>query len=118
MIMTRSREPLFLAIASLLALALVSQFVLDGPARLLGPALYLLAGSASLVSLFYGKLSDRLVGAALIVLLLAASYYTLGIGECALFILATGLWFYAGIPLSILLYLGVRIRSRVRARSE
>lgn len=94
--------PGYAAVAFAVLTAISSLPALSGPLRLL-PSLFLaLAYAFSLVSIFLGPLTAKATGLASIVVLTWAIFNTSQIGNAGLFLVASGAWFWLGLPITIL----------------
>lgn len=94
--------PAYAALMFAVLAAVSSQPALSGLLRFLPPFFLALAFASSLISIFLGKLAAKATGLAVIGALTWAIFNTQSIGNAGLFLVASGAWFWFGVPLTIL----------------
>lgn len=86
----------------------VASFELSGFPRLIAPGFLTAAFSFAALAVILGEWRIKAAGAAVIALMAWAVLNTAGIGNAGLFLIASGAWFWFGVPLTIVLVIVCR----------
>jgi hypothetical protein len=85
-----------------------ASFELSGFPRLIAPGFLMAAFSFAALAVILGEWRIKAAGAAVITLMAWAVLNTAGLGNAGLFLIASGAWFWFGVPFTIILVLAHR----------